>query len=722
MSQLSISKTLIFILVAFVFSITVRLIWVYQFSDAEQFKFNNEFMINTNDGYYFAEGARDILSGDTNINSSSPTKIATSILTAFISKILPLSFETIIFYMPAFLSSLLVIPIILIGRSLGNLELGFVAAILASVTWSYYNRTMVGYYDTDMLNIVFPTFLLWSLIWAIRTQEDKYILFTALDIIAYRWWYPQSYSLEFAFSALLGLYIVYQYIKKENFNYNLTLIVFMMFAMMGLDGFIRFLIVVFLFVLLKFKKEIFFRYIIYIFVFALFLFMLTGGLSPIWNQISGFVVRDSLVTTNDELKLVFFSVAQTIREAGKIPFEIFANRISGNPVAFLLSLVGYGWLASKYKVMLLGIPMIGLGFLAYSSGLRFTIYAVPVLAFGIAFLIVELSNKFQNNVYKYGLMILLTIIFLIPNINHIIEYKVPTVFNKKEVEVLQKLKNIASREDYVVGWWDYGYPIRYYADVKTLSDGGKHTGSTNFPVSFALTNPQEQAAKMLRLDVEYTEDDIDFIKLNKVSSFDKIKELFSSDDTKNKRLNKISRMVKDYNYKDVNNFLVSLETNIKLPKKTRDIYVYLPNRMMRIYPTVSLFSNIDLNTGLKGPRPFFYKTTQFKTNGVNIELGNRIKLNKETGKISINNKEYLLNNFVQTSYNKTGKLLKKEQSINNSGYYNAVYMKDYRQFLIVDNNVYNSLYFQLFVLEKYDKNLFEPTILTPLVKIFKLKI
>ncbi len=42
-------KTIIYILIAFAFSIAVRLIWVYQFSGMEQFKFNNQFMINTND-------------------------------------------------------------------------------------------------------------------------------------------------------------------------------------------------------------------------------------------------------------------------------------------------------------------------------------------------------------------------------------------------------------------------------------------------------------------------------------------------------------------------------------------------------------------------------------------------------------------------------------------------------------------------------------------------
>jgi len=182
-------KTIIYILIAFAFSIAVRLIWVYQFSGTEQFKFNNEFMINTNDGYFYAEGARDIIAGITeNSNDLSPFESATSKLTALIAKILPFSFETVIFYMPAFFASLLVIPIILIGRNLGKLEVGFIGALLGSIAWSYYNRTMVGYYDTDLLNIVFPTFLLWSLIWAINTQENKYLIITALDMIIYRWW------------------------------------------------------------------------------------------------------------------------------------------------------------------------------------------------------------------------------------------------------------------------------------------------------------------------------------------------------------------------------------------------------------------------------------------------------------------------------------------------------------------------------------------------------
>ena len=172
--------------IAFAFSIAVRLIWLYQFSGVEQFKFNNQFMINTNDGYFYAEGARDIVAGITeNSNDLSPFDSAGSILTAFIAKILPFSFESIIFYMPAFFSSLLVIPIILIGRSIGKLEVGFIAAIFASIAWSYYNRTLVGYYDTDMFSAMAPMFILYFLILTIKKESYNYLLATSFFIIIF---------------------------------------------------------------------------------------------------------------------------------------------------------------------------------------------------------------------------------------------------------------------------------------------------------------------------------------------------------------------------------------------------------------------------------------------------------------------------------------------------------------------------------------------------------
>jgi undecaprenyl-diphosphooligosaccharide---protein glycotransferase len=339
--------TLLYIFIAFTFSISMRLIWIYQFYGYEAFMFNGQFMINTNDGYFWAEGARDILNGFSQDNDLSPVGMAASQLTAVFAYLLPFSFETIIFYMPVFLSSLVVIPIVLISKTLKNLEMGLIAALLASIAWSYYNRTMAGYYDTDMLNIVLPMFLLWSIIWAINTNKNIYLLITAIDILVYRWWYPQSYSLEFAF---LGLILLYTLIYDRKNSYNYKLLAIMLFAMMGLDGWVRSVLVVFAYLLFRDKK--FDKYVFYILGASAVVFLTSGGLDPIWLRLKLYIFKDVVSVTDDGLGLHFFTVMQTIREAGQIPFETFANRISGHSITFVVSALGYVYLSYRHKIML----------------------------------------------------------------------------------------------------------------------------------------------------------------------------------------------------------------------------------------------------------------------------------------------------------------------------------------------------------------------------------
>ncbi len=689
-------QTILFIVVAFLFSVAIRMIWLYQFSGYEQFYFNGQFMINTNDGYAWAEGARDILSGVSQPNDLSKINSSTAQLTALFAKILPFSFESIILFMPVFLSSLIVIPIILIAKSLKNLEMGFIAALLASIAWSYYNRTMVGYYDTDMLNIVLPTFLLWSIIWALRTNEDKYLLITALEILLYRWWYPESYALEFSFFALI---LIYTLIYERKNLYNYKLLALMLLAMPMLDEMIRLVMVLAVFFALKQEKLQ--KYVYYIFAMAVVVFLAAGGINPIIGKLNSYVFKESVSSVQQGLNLHFFNVMQTVREAGQIPFETFANRISGSVITFVFSMIGYIYLAYRYKVMLIALPMIGLGFLAYVGGLRFTVYAVPPLALGVAFLIVEIANKMADKKLKYITMAVLTLAVLYPNITHVIAYKVPTVFTKDEVKVLDKLKDIADREDYVVAWWDYGYPIRYYADVKTLTDGAKHYGSVNFPVSYILTHSQEEAAKMARLDVEYTEKNY----------------------VEKRAMTNIEMMSVDAGFDDTNDFLLSLGTDdVKLPQKTRDIYLYLPFKMLNIYPTVGAFSNIDLMSGEKTKAPFFYISRKFRDTGKTIELGRGISIDKKTQTIHIGANKVPMRRFVRTYYDKTMKLKKDVQTLDFSSPISVIYMSNYNTFLVVDETTYNSLYIQLFVLEDYKKNLFEEVISTPKAKVYKLKI
>lgn len=702
--------------IAFVFSFAVRLIWVYQFSDFESFKYAGQFMINTNDGYFWAEGARDLLSGISQKNDLSPLKEAASWMTYVFALIVPFSFETVIFYMPAFLGSLVVVPIVLIAHQFKLLEVGFLAALLASIAVSYYNRTMVGYYDTDMLNIVLPAFLLWSLILAFQTREQKYLLITALEIIIYRWWYPQSYSLEFAFFGLVLAYVLF--FERKNLFY-IKLLIIMLFAMMGLPSLVRFVLVVGIY--FGFKKKEWDAYAWYLLGVAVILFFLSGGFFPIWDQLKGYVFKDLIETTSqDPLSLHFFSVMQTIREAGQISFVTFAERISGHTVTFICSLLGYAMMVRKYPVMLLGLPLLGLGFLALWGGLRFTIYAVPVCALGVSYLLFTCSSFIKNffinekigSTIKSSFVVVASLGILYPNILHVINYRVPTVFTATEVGHLDKLKSMIDREDYIISWWDYGYPLRYYTDTKTLIDGGKHSGEVNFPVSYMLTHAQESAAKLARFEVEYTEKAFLIAEENEKKPSSQ----------KQKSINNTTRMTLDAGFKDANDFLEALSTDIPLPTKTRDVYFYLPYRMMGIFPTVAQFSNLDIMSGKTVRQPFFYQSNRFQDSAKELNLGSGVAVDKTKGTLLLGKQEVPLKRFVKTGYTPEKKLVVEQNAMHPNGQMSVVYMQAYNTFLVLDEAMFNSSYIQLFVLENYDANFYEPVILEPHAKVFKLKI
>ena len=297
-------------------------------------------------------------------------------------------------------------------------------------------------------------------------------------------------------------------------------------------------------------------------------------------------------------------------------------------------------------------------------------------------------------------MLLLTAAVLYPNIRHVIDYKVPTVFNKSEVAILEKLHKIAGREDYVLAWWDYGYPIRYYSDVKTLVDGGKHTGEVNYPVSYALTRPQAASAAMARLDVEYTES---AYRNDRNGSY-------------------LQMMMEDRKIEDPNLFLTMLEEGeVKLPPKSREIYYYLPLRMMGIFPTVAIFSAIDLKTGTPMREPLFYTLKRFEEKGSKIIFGTDFWIDLENGTMKMGRNEAKLNRFVVTQLRSDGTMKLTQKSFDRNSRFYLVYMKNYRQFLLMDRRMFESAYVQLFVLRRYDPKLFEPVILDPMAVVYRLK-
>ena len=697
-NQVTIKQMLGLMLLAYIFSFAIRMIWVYQFQDNLDFFWNGQLMINTNDGYFFASGAQKELFG---LHAENPRVFGmwdygVIFFTTLLTKITPFSLETIILYMPSLISSLVVIPMILISRLYGETLWGFFAALLGSIAWSYYNRTMTGYYDTDMFSAMAPMFILFFLMKSTMDFNLRSALYAAMAIAIYPFLYDAGLSIVYAMGIMYALYMMF-YHRNEALTYQSLILVFVSLLPLPFvspwEYIVKVIVLILLYAFLQKstlgqKKLMLLSGVLFI-AFLFFGNVLHLVLGKIGNYIS---------TGTKESGLHFYSVVQTVREAGQIPFSTFANRISGSQIGVILSLIGYIVLVIRHKAFILALPLVGIGIFALFGGLRFTVYAVPIAAMSAIYLFFVISEVLEDKRIKYFFLVFATGVMLYPNITHIINYKVPTVLNKAEVQDLDKLKKLALSKDYTLSWWDYGYPIWYYSDTSTLIDGGKHNNDNYIISKIMQTTSPILAANLSRLAIETYVD----------SNYSIVADTLFKNGKKDQL--------------DPNIFLSELENeSYSLPVKSRDVYLYMPYRMLNIFPTVAVFGNLDLTTGKPERNITFYPTQARENKDGILTFRNGIVFDAKKGIINLGKQRIQVKNFIVTSMTKEGKTQLQSQMYHQEGQLSVVYMKSYGQFIVMDVETFNSMYVQMFILGKYDKELFELVVSSPYSKIYKLK-
>ena len=704
---------ILFIILAYMFSMGVRMYWPLHFADSASMMYAGELMINTNDGYFFSTNAKDIIAGVMAEDKQRASAIDASpglvLLTAYASKFTSFSLDTVSLYLPAIISSLIVIPIVLTGRLLGNTLLGFLAALLGSIAWSYYNRTMVGYYDSDMFSVFLQFMIFYSFLSVVYKKSLISIVFASFLVFIYPYFYPQGLTLVYAMYILLVVYLVLEYTNnlstKETKAFEEgamslygAIILLSVPLMITLSIEIRVVLFVVLLVLLL-SKQLKEEYLLIIAIASFVAFLFFGNVfAVIWSHVMGYTNRGT-----DEGALQFYQVIQTVREAGEIPFSTMANRISGSQLGVIVSLIGYVLLVMRHKAFLIALPLIGVGVFSMIGGLRFTVYAVPVAALSAVYLFFVLGDLIKENVQdkahknlaKYAFILVATVAIIYPNIMHVKGYLVPTVLNKTEVADLDKLDDMASNKDYTLTWWDYGYPIWYYSDTNTLIDGGKHTHDNYIISKLMFSDSPQQVANLSRLAVEtYVSSNYAIVADTLFKGTKKSPKLFM-DELKSK----------DY----------------ELPEKTRDVYLYLPFRMMRIFPTVGVFGNINLKTGKPERQIHFYPSTIAKKNGTMVMLQNGIVFDIAKGEIEIGGKTKKVQRFDVAALGQDTMTKVQSQLMSIDGEFCVVFLKSYGQMIVMDRATYNSAYVQMFMLGKYDKELFELVVSSPYSKIYKVK-
>ena len=687
-------NVLIIIAIIFIISIFIRCIWFYQVSTNEEYKWKKQILITTSDGYHYAKNAKDIINNESSKGSTN----GFSIFTAFIARMLPFSFESIILFLPAFIGSLIVIPLILFGKFMKNIYIGFIAAFFSIFNFNLYINTMAGQYDTNMFAVILPTFFLYFLFRSLCEKSKSFLILSVITIIFSLWIYPQSSIL--IFMIILSSFVYSIFSTKNRFQY-FKIVLLLIVSVSQCNFFLKVFILLLLYYLvfiskMKDKKLL----IISLLLFSVIILLLSGNLDYMMNKLQ-FYVFSRVDTLNNGLQYKYFNVTETILEADILSFNEFSLFSFGHLITFLLSLIGYSILVFKRRIFIISLPLVLFGLFSLKSGLRFSVYALPVSLLSISFLIMKSCKIYDNRIIKLSFITICSLAVIYPNFVRMIDYKIPVSITKSEIEVLDKLNKIATKEDYVISWWDYGYQIKYYADKKTISDGGRNTGAINFPISHILCDSsQTAAANLSRMLIENK------AKENKES----FKNLFET-------------ILENHNQTDPNKFLDEIsETGFIIPEKTKDVYFYLPYRTLGIYNTVNAFSNIDILTGKQKEDFNYYYSHDFIEDNNEIHFNNGIQIDFKKMEVEINDKPHLLKKHIVVFYDENDELKIIEQNYNANGKFTLCYLMSYHAYLLLDDSALNSNFIQMFVFENYNEELFEPVIITSVAKVYKLKI
>ncbi|NDH01029.1 MAG: hypothetical protein EBY43_08145, partial [Opitutae bacterium] len=339
---------------------------------------------NTHDSFYFGSVVQKAALGMHQNNDLLPGVYQNGMITALpywlISLFPDLSIEHLLLWLPVYVSGLVCVPLVLIGRLYGSAVWGLGAACLAGITHSYYNRTLAGYYDTDIFAITSPAFSVFFLLAAARNQSTRYLLAAGVSLFLGRFFYGSIQAVTCSLClGFLGYQVGVSFLtawydssKKtllekalhalaQPFTFATIIVLsWVLFAeswsagsvieatpMMFFVGLLP--LVIFLFLLFTPSSHYLRNFFAHLleskslpYIAGILLLVLAIGVLPVanigpfsgtWSKITGKLQSYSVVgktgatMASEAEALKFLDVKTTIREASKIPQEVVRNRI-----------------------------------------------------------------------------------------------------------------------------------------------------------------------------------------------------------------------------------------------------------------------------------------------------------------------------------------------------------------------------------------------------------
>jgi len=473
-------------------------------------------LLATNDAYYYMASALGY-----SFETAYPTFIALSrAIYACVGDYLPLA----IFFVPALLAPLVILPLAVVLWREGMAEAIVPAGLIAAGTGEYLQRTRLGFYDHDMLVIFLPLCYAAGIYLALAPHVSsrprsngpdglranqatkKNIFFSSSVLIgligwAYLKFYPQGiYLLLTLWSTgfLICLLLSTSNDRRAMLCLGLVPMLVMAFApLLGLfSAFWGFL--VYYYLRETVAKPIIFWALAGLFIVVLLQFVDFAPTLQMLTSKLAYQAEPDRLAQSGRLQLPTF--LHTVAEATPARWEDLGPLMAGNWWMFVLGLFGLAAALVFCPALILFSPFLAAGIASVWLGGRFAMYGSAVVGLGVGCgFALALERLGAGRWSRLTVSVLFSAVLLWPLISFAATLKPRPYVSAELAEAMTELRDIAPLDARIWCWWDLGFPVQYYAQRASFADGQRQNHELLYPLGVVhMTTSVRQAANIMQ--------------------------------------------------------------------------------------------------------------------------------------------------------------------------------------------------------------------------------
>ena len=485
-----------------------------------EYRLGSEWLLATHDAYHWVAGAEGfghavghpmavMLRGMADLLGTYPAAVA--------------------FWFPALLSCFVAVIVYAWVWALGSMEAGVAAGLLTSLAPGFLARTLLGYYDTDLVTLFFPLLMtLAPACWAMRYMLLPQLILKKLIVgsglaAARRLWGSSlaeqdlrlGNPLRWQWVVLLGVSGVISWWTQEWHSvfpyltrYNVCLLAFMSLVMAPRGRRNLLLLGSLAYALPTLGGPLFFGFsallmtagwtrarqmyrlrqwlcrpwvLILLWLGVGSLFLSGELLQTITHQLSLYMKKAEVSGGSGALALIYPPAGQALTEVQDLGLLAVLAYFHPWHEAAALGLLGFVWVIFRRPGALFLLPLAALGLLSTKMGGRMVMFGAPIVAVGLTlplyWMLQRLLRKLRPNVTGILTSALLLALLVAPFVNIIPAMSQGPMINRRHAEMLSRAQTVVPKDATLWLWWDWGYAAHHFAHRLTIADGARTAGA-----------------------------------------------------------------------------------------------------------------------------------------------------------------------------------------------------------------------------------------------------